>query len=90
MHPRLVDESPRWLWSQGRSRDAIRVVSRASRINFGDKYKSDIANFLRKDSATADATRDAVEEEPAQQMGIRDLFKTPNMCRRMFNVSFNW
>ncbi|KAK3925857.1 Organic cation transporter protein [Frankliniella fusca] len=87
----LVDESARWLWSQGRTRDAVRVVSRASRMNYGDKYKSDIANFLRKDSATADATGDVAEEAaPVPQVSIRDLFKTPNMCRRMFNVSLNW
>lgn len=88
----LVDESARWLWSQGRTRDAVRVVARASRFNYGDKYKSDIANFLRKDSATADATGDKVDDDEVAppQVGIKDLFKTPNMCRRMFNVSLNW
>lgn len=88
-----MDESARWLWSQGRRRDAVRVVTNASKRNFGDKYKSEIANFLRKDSATADVTDALVEKQedtPAPQMGIVDLFKTPNMCKRMFNVSLNW
>lgn len=92
-----MDESARWLWSQGRTREAVRVVSKASRLNFGQKHSSDIANFLgqglkdSKESAAAGGTGDALEDEPVPpQMSITDLFKTPNMCKRMFNVSLNW
>ena len=90
---RLVDESARWLWSQGRKKDAVRVVVKASTKNFGDKHRSEINSFLRKDSGAADATDVLIgkrEESPAPQMGIVDLFKTPNMCKRMFNVSLSW
>jgi hypothetical protein len=88
-----VDESPRWLWSQGRKKQAVDIVTKAFKINYPQRYTSEITSFLEKDSGPADATEPLMEKEeeaPAQQMGIPDLFKTPNMCKRMFNVSLNW
>nr|CAD7424715.1 unnamed protein product [Timema monikensis] len=78
----LIDESPRWLWAQGRVHEAVTIVERAMLTN-KHPVPLDVAQFVSKGLATSVKRED-------RSYGIGDIFKTPNMRCRAFNVCFNW
>jgi hypothetical protein len=79
---RLVDESPRWLWAQGRIHKAVAIVEKAMKQN-GCAEELDVAHFVSRGKAK---TIDGKTENAS----IADLVKTPNLRSRTVNVVFNW
>lgn len=77
----LMDESPRWLWSNGRTTEAVRIINKALKMN-GSGILLDESEYLSKG-----ITKNRVAEEEA---GIVDLVKTPNLRNRTLNVSLCW
>nr|XP_014288778.1 organic cation transporter protein-like isoform X1 [Halyomorpha halys] len=78
----LIDESPRWLWSQGRIAESVNIVAKAVKFNGGEKI--DRAYYVSKGKAkTASA-------ESTPSAGFLDLFKTPRLRMRMINLAYNW
>ena len=78
----LLDESPRWLWMQGRAAEAIDIVAKGLRIN-GSGIPIDKQYFLQKAKS-----QQAVEEKSSA--GLGDLFKTPNLRMKTLNVCLCW
>ncbi|GLG98471.1 Organic cation transporter protein [Gryllus bimaculatus] len=78
----LIDESPRWLWAQGRVKEAVDIVEKAMSVN-GQAGKIDIAHFVSRGKA-ASSSRDE------RSYGVLDMFKTPRLRARTLNVCLNW
>ncbi|KAL6443876.1 hypothetical protein ACFW04_001720 [Cataglyphis niger] len=78
----LMDESPRWLWTQGRVTEAIIIVQRGLKIN-GSNVQVDAAKLISKAK-----TQHEIKEE--KSYGALDLFKTPNLRKKTLNICFNW
>ncbi|XP_023288430.1 organic cation transporter protein [Orussus abietinus] len=78
----LMDESPRWLWIQGRVKEATEIVQKGVRMN-GDSSKIDIARYVSRN-----ASRQASKVE--RTYTAADLFKTPNLRKKSLNVCLNW
>ncbi|XP_030571817.1 organic cation transporter protein [Drosophila novamexicana] len=78
----LLDESPRWLWMQGRAAEAVDIVAKGLRIN-GSGIPLDKDYFVQKAKQQA-----AVEEKSSA--GLSDLFRTPNLRMKTLNVCLCW
>ncbi|XP_076637125.1 organic cation transporter protein [Colletes latitarsis] len=81
----LMDESPRWLWAQGRVSEAIAIVQRALKMN-GSNVDVDAAKLITE----AKIRRLDREEDNDESYGALDLFKTPNLRKKTLNVCLNW
>jgi MFS transporter, OCT family, solute carrier family 22 (organic cation transporter), member 16 len=79
-----MDESPRWLWMQGRHSEAVNIVAGGVKTN-GRGIKLDKEYFLTK----AKASKKVVETK-VETAGIADLFKTPNLRKMTLNVCLCW
>ncbi|XP_050536358.1 organic cation transporter protein [Daktulosphaira vitifoliae] len=88
-HIWLVDESPRWLWGQGRKEEALKIIQRALKIN-----KKNISLSLDVDQMTSlekeNEEKKHIKQEGDQSYSILDLFKTPNMRKNSLNVCLFW
>ncbi|XP_057331894.1 organic cation transporter protein [Microplitis mediator] len=80
----LMDESPRWLWAQGRAKEAIKIVQKALKIN-GDNTQLDVAKFVSKNKA-----KRSLRNDDSGSYGAIDLLKTPNLRKNFLNVCLNW
>lgn len=78
----LMDESPRWLWMQGRTKEAIAIVAKGVAMN-GSSVPVDSNTFIQK----AKLQGGSVEKQTA---GLSDLFKTPNLRLKTLNVCLCW
>ncbi|XP_049807194.1 organic cation transporter protein isoform X1 [Schistocerca nitens] len=78
----LIDESPRWLWAQGRVTEAVKIVDRGAQIN-SNSEKVDIAHFVSKGALSA-------QKQETVAYSLLDLFKTPNLRNKTLNVCLNW
>lgn len=77
----LMDESPRWLWAQGRVREAVAIVQKGLKMN-GCNDQIDVASLVSKSKAQR------LDDE--RSYGGLDLFKTPNLRKKTLNVCLNW
>lgn len=82
----LMDESPRWLWTQGRREEAVKIVAKGVRIN-GKGIPLDKQYYLTKAKLNNIAIG---SDDGVAKAGISDLFKTPNLRHRTLNVCFCW
>lgn len=78
----LMDESPRWLWAQGRVKEAVAIVQKGLKMN-GCNDQRDIASLVSKSKA------ERLSQEDTSFSGM-DLFKTPNLRKKTLNVCLNW
>ena len=78
----LMDESPRWLWAQGRVREAVAIVQKGLKMN-GKDYQIDAASLVSKSKAQH------VSDDDRSYGGL-DLLKTPNLRQKTLNVCLNW
>eukprot|EP00099_Drosophila_melanogaster_P022908 NP_650528.1 uncharacterized protein Dmel_CG6126 [Drosophila melanogaster] len=77
-----LDESPRWLWMQGRAAEAVDIVAKGLRIN-GSGIPVDKEYYVQK------AKQQAAAEEKSSA-GLSDLFRTPNLRMKTLNVCLCW
>lgn len=82
----IMDESPRWLWTQGRQAEAIEIVAKGVRINRSPNG-IDKQYYL---SHTKAVPRSSAVTEHKGSYGMSDLFKSPNLRIKTLNVCFCW
>ncbi|XP_050674809.1 organic cation transporter protein isoform X2 [Leptidea sinapis] len=79
----LMDESPRWLWSQGRAKECVAVIEKALKMN-NSGISIDTSSLVSK--CKAKNARYANEESA----GTWDLFKSPNMLKKTLIICGCW
>lgn len=79
----VMDESPRWLWMQGRTQEAVDIVARGVKMN-GRGISLDVPYYIAK--AKSAVTR----QTETASAGIGDLFRTPNLRMKTINVCVCW
>uniref|UniRef100_A0A1Y1JSF9 Major facilitator superfamily (MFS) profile domain-containing protein n=2 Tax=Photinus pyralis TaxID=7054 RepID=A0A1Y1JSF9_PHOPY len=77
----LMDESPRWLWANGKVNEAVKIVQKALKVN-GSAITVDASQFVSKATVR--------RHEKEVNVGVTDLFKTPILRKRTLNVCFSW
>ncbi|XP_063622068.1 organic cation transporter protein isoform X2 [Cydia splendana] len=79
----LMDESPRWLWAQGRARESVAIVEKALKINRSIETV-DTPQLVSHCKATCAKYTDE------HSAGTSDLFKTPNMLKKSLIICGCW
>ncbi|XP_059057511.1 organic cation transporter protein isoform X3 [Achroia grisella] len=79
----LMDESPRWLWSQGRARESVFIVEKALKMNRSSETL-DTAALVSHCKATCAKYTDE------RSAGTIDLLKTPNMLKKTLIICGCW
>lgn len=82
-HIWIMDESPRWLWAQGRPKEAVDIVQKALKFNKSDEVL-DRAQLVSK--GKIESTK-VIDEPSASTL---DLFRTPNLRNKTLNVCLCW
>ncbi|XP_065332328.1 organic cation transporter protein [Cloeon dipterum] len=85
-HYWIMDESPRWLWSQGRIHEAVSIVEKAAKMNGQDA--PDRAFYVSR-GMSGMRTKEEMELN-APKAGIIDLVRTPNLRAKTLNCALNW
>lgn len=78
-----MDESPRWLWSQGRARESVAIIEKALKIN-----KS--TETLDTPSLVSHCKATCAKYTEEQSSGTADLFKTRNMLKKSLIICGCW
>ncbi|XP_012553440.1 organic cation transporter protein isoform X2 [Bombyx mori] len=79
----IMDESPRWLWSQGRARESVAIIEKALKMN-GITENIDTSSLISQCKATNAKYSDE------QSAGTNDLFKTPRMLKKTLIICGCW
>lgn len=94
----IMPESVRWLVSQGRRNDAIKIINKAAKVN-GVEVPKHLLEETNPEIPSVDGTismansnADLVKDEPGPKVKrtVLDLLKTPNMRKRSLNMFFCW
>jgi MFS transporter, OCT family, solute carrier family 22 (organic cation transporter), member 16 len=83
VHWWAMDESPRWLWTQGRKEEAVNIVAKAVKMNKR-------GNGIDKQHFLTESQKHVVVDTTPQSVGITNLFKTPTLRSRTLNVCLCW
>ncbi|XP_025412390.1 organic cation transporter protein [Sipha flava] len=85
-HYWLIDESPRWLWGQGRKEEAFNIIQKALKTN-----NKTLALPLEKEQVVLDKDGSEIKNhQDVQSFSILDLFKTPNLRKNTMNICLFW
>ncbi|KAL1490828.1 hypothetical protein ABEB36_013455 [Hypothenemus hampei] len=76
----FMDESPRWLWANGRIKESVRVIQKGLKMNKRQK-KIDDTKYMNKTPQVDDQQNEA---------GMFDLFKTPRLRKMTLNICLAW
>lgn len=79
----VMDESPRWLWAQGRARESVAIIEKALKIN-GSEETVDTSLLVSHCKATCAKYTDE------HSAGTVDLFKTPKMLKKTLIICGCW
>lgn len=79
----LMDESPRWLWAQGRARESVAIIEKALKMN-GSTENIDTLVLISQ----CKVTRAKYSDDSSS--GTSNLFKTPNMLKKTLIISGCW
>lgn len=82
-HIWIMDESPRWLWAQGRSRQSVAIVEKALKFN-------NSTETLNRAAFVSRGKVEASKGEDAPSATTIDLFKTPKLRNKTLNVCLCW
>ncbi|XP_013192131.1 organic cation transporter protein isoform X1 [Amyelois transitella] len=83
-HIWIMDESPRWLWAQGRVKESVTIVEKALKCNKSEDTL-DRADLVSRGKVEASKGSD----EPPSGTTL-DLFKTPYLRSKTLNVCLCW
>ncbi|XP_028156490.1 organic cation transporter protein-like [Ostrinia furnacalis] len=78
-----MDESPRWLWAQGRARESVAIIEKALIMNRSNE-SVDTPLLVSHCKATCAKYTDE------HSAGTTDLFKTPNMLKKTLIICGCW
>lgn len=79
----LMDESPRWLWAQGRARESVAIIEKALKMN-GSTENIDTPVLVSQCKVSCAKYSDD------SSSGTCNLFKTPNMLKKTLIISGCW
>ncbi|XP_035450168.1 organic cation transporter protein isoform X2 [Spodoptera frugiperda] len=82
-HWLIMDESPRWLWAQGRARESVAIIEKALKFN-GVTDPVDTPALVSHCKATCAKYTDE------HSAGTTDLFKTPRMMKKTLIICGCW
>jgi OCT family organic cation transporter-like MFS transporter 16 len=82
----LMDESIRWLWTQGRQAEAVNIVAKAAKIN-KNSQGVDKQYYLSYTKAPRNGN---TVQAPKSSYGLSDLFKSPSLRMKTLNVCLCW
>ncbi|XP_023934140.2 organic cation transporter protein isoform X2 [Bicyclus anynana] len=79
----LMDESPRWLWSQGRARESVAIIEKALKMNRSTET-------VETSVLVSQCKVTCAKYSDEQSSGTCDLFKTRNMLKKTFIICGCW
>jgi len=85
---RIMDESPRWLWAQGRVHEAVSIVERAAKVN--GQPAPDTAFFVSRGVSGQRTKAEVAENANEGSAGLLDLVRTPSLRAKTLNCCLNW